>query len=183
MAAIRKTMRISGPFRASRKAELTMTRPPGGMARGQHLSPASICCLAADAPATPLRPVGTPEMTLTGEALALLAAVLFAASGTAVAKGVSERGGRGDNGALLSILITVVMAAAPLGRDARLRPPCRIARRACGRGVVVRRLGAPRGLSRAHAPLPVDRLCGGDPRLDADAPASVLLGAARRGHP
>jgi drug/metabolite transporter (DMT)-like permease len=51
-------------------------------------------------------------MTLTGEALALLAAVLFAASGTAVAKGVSERGGRGDNGALLSILITVVMAAA-----------------------------------------------------------------------
>jgi drug/metabolite transporter (DMT)-like permease len=51
-------------------------------------------------------------MTLTGEALALLAAVLFAASGTAVAKGVSETGGRGDNGALLSILITVVMAAA-----------------------------------------------------------------------
>jgi drug/metabolite transporter (DMT)-like permease len=49
---------------------------------------------------------------VTGEALALLAAVLFAASGTAVAKGVSERGGRGDNGALLSILITVVMAAA-----------------------------------------------------------------------
>ena len=33
------------------KAELTMRRPPGGMAPGQHLSPGRICCLAAGAPA------------------------------------------------------------------------------------------------------------------------------------
>ena len=52
-------------------------------------------------------------MTLSGEALALLAAFFFAGSGVAVAKGVAYGGGRhGDHGALLSILLTVLMAAA-----------------------------------------------------------------------
>lgn len=51
-------------------------------------------------------------MTLSGEAFALLAAVFFAGSGVAVAKGVIRGGQHGDHGALLSILITAVMAAA-----------------------------------------------------------------------
>jgi drug/metabolite transporter (DMT)-like permease len=51
-------------------------------------------------------------MTLSGEAFALLAAVFFAGSGVAVAKGVAHGGRHGDHGALLSILITVIMAAA-----------------------------------------------------------------------
>jgi drug/metabolite transporter (DMT)-like permease len=51
-------------------------------------------------------------MTFSGEAFALLAAVFFAGSGVAVAKGVAQGRGRGDHGALLSIFITVLMAAA-----------------------------------------------------------------------
>lgn len=51
-------------------------------------------------------------MMLTGEAFALLAAVFFAANGVAVAKGVAQAGGRGDHGALLSIIMTAIMAAA-----------------------------------------------------------------------
>jgi drug/metabolite transporter (DMT)-like permease len=50
-------------------------------------------------------------MTLSGEAFALLAAVFFAGSGVAVAKGVAHGGGHGDHGALLSILLTTLMAA------------------------------------------------------------------------
>src|SRR3712207_4963576 len=49
-------------------------------------------------------------MTLTGEAFALLAAVFFAGSGVAVAKGAAG-GGHGDHGALLSIIITAISAA------------------------------------------------------------------------
>jgi drug/metabolite transporter (DMT)-like permease len=51
-------------------------------------------------------------MTFSGEALALLAAFFFAGSGVAVAKGVAHGGRHGDHGALLSILLTVLMAAA-----------------------------------------------------------------------
>lgn len=50
-------------------------------------------------------------MNLTGEAFALLAAVFFAGSGVAVAKGVVRGGDHGDHGALLSIIITAIMAA------------------------------------------------------------------------
>jgi drug/metabolite transporter (DMT)-like permease len=49
-------------------------------------------------------------MILSGEALALLAAIFFAGSGVAVAKGVARGGGHGDHGALLSIIITAVSA-------------------------------------------------------------------------
>src|SRR5687767_9790019 len=51
-------------------------------------------------------------MTLTGEAFALLAAFFFAINGVAVAKGAAQGDGRGDHGALLSIVITTVMATA-----------------------------------------------------------------------
>ncbi|HYI89655.1 MAG TPA: DMT family transporter [Beijerinckiaceae bacterium] len=49
---------------------------------------------------------------MTGEALSLLAAFFFAVNGVMVAKGVAEGDGRGDHGALLSIIMTVAMAAA-----------------------------------------------------------------------
>jgi drug/metabolite transporter (DMT)-like permease len=48
-------------------------------------------------------------MILSGEAFAVLAAMFFAASGVCVAKGIVHRSG--DNGALLSVMITAVMAA------------------------------------------------------------------------
>jgi drug/metabolite transporter (DMT)-like permease len=51
-------------------------------------------------------------MSLSGEALALLAAIFFAGSGVAVAKGAAQGGRHGDHGALLSILITAALAAA-----------------------------------------------------------------------
>jgi drug/metabolite transporter (DMT)-like permease len=44
-----------------------------------------------------------------GEALALLGAVAFAGSGAVVAKGATQKGS-GDNGALLSVIITAVAA-------------------------------------------------------------------------
>ena len=49
---------------------------------------------------------------MTGEALSLLAAFFFAVNGVMVAKGVAAGDGRGDHGALLSIIMTVAMAAA-----------------------------------------------------------------------
>lgn len=49
---------------------------------------------------------------MTGEVLSLLAAFFFAVNGVMVAKGVAQGDGRGDHGALLSIIMTTVMAAA-----------------------------------------------------------------------
>ena len=51
-------------------------------------------------------------MTFTGEAFALLSAFFFAGSGVAVAKGAARSGGHGDHGALVSIIITAMAAAA-----------------------------------------------------------------------
>ncbi len=49
---------------------------------------------------------------MTGEALSLLAAFFFALNGVMVAKGVAQGDGRGDHGALLSIVMTAALAAA-----------------------------------------------------------------------
>jgi drug/metabolite transporter (DMT)-like permease len=51
-----------------------------------------------------------PDMFFPGEAFAVLAALFFAASGVTVAKGAGH--GRGDHGALLSIILTAILAAA-----------------------------------------------------------------------
>jgi drug/metabolite transporter (DMT)-like permease len=89
------------------------------MARRQHLRAGkardpSSCGVGVDDATGPFGNKG--GMTLSGEAFALLAAAFFAASGVAVAKGVARRGHQGhqggDHGVALSILITVVLAAA-----------------------------------------------------------------------
>jgi drug/metabolite transporter (DMT)-like permease len=57
----------------------------------------------------PNHPHRDAKMTFPGEAFAVLAAVFFAASGVTVAKGAGHGGG--DHGALLSIILTAILAA------------------------------------------------------------------------